>query len=211
MFLKVDGINGILYHDIDGNIIMKLEAIYYFLSIDRNDNLEFLELNYDALVGVEEDMERGEIISTLDKFSLRQKVLDEIDKEEEVAEELDDEIPHKTYFKFYPEEKNYYVEKKVAMGAEDDVVKFMRCGDAVEYLNRTMDVAALYDTFVVDLTGKILFTLEADQKSSYRVTFNTDSTVELNVVGTKISTYTFHMVDGCIISKILEVEKMLSL
>lgn len=57
-------------------------------------------------------------------------------------------------------------------------------------LDRYVDVSANYDTFIMnENTSYVLATLEADEKSEYRVSLFTNGVIALNVVGSKIIFY----------------------
>lgn len=198
---------GTLCHDVNGNIIVQIGSKYYFLSIDRNDDLEFMELNYEETVEREQDVNYREIRSTQEKFSLKSKIVEEIEKEKEREEdegdkdfedeEVDDDMDIRMYFKCYPEERNYYVDRTGDGGEyeEDEAIfKFSKSGNYcdIKCLDRTMGSNAVYDTFVLGKGKEVLFTLELNQnqKSSYRVTFDFDGFVELNIVGTRVKRFT---------------------
>jgi hypothetical protein len=208
-------IKGKVYHDVDGNIILYVTNKYYFLDINKNNQLEWYELNYDNMIKIQNNinLKYRTIKLTQDKFSLKGKIINKLDEQNQEQnqeenqeyhqfyDELDEnDIEYKTHFKYYPEEKDYYIHDNPFendVDSEDDYINdstynFSKFGDTniMTCLDRTMDTNSLYDTFVVDQsTKKVLFTLESTQKSSYRVTFNLNNTIELNIVGQKIISY----------------------
>lgn len=204
---KTQVIMGMLYHDVDGNMIVKVGEEYYCLWINRDDDLEFMELNYENMVKVggerDDNIAYREIRSTQERFSLKSKILEEMEKErkkeegetedfDEAEAIMDDDIDIKTYYRCYPEEKNYYVDRSGDGDISEDVFNFSRSSsnnNDIKCLDRTMDIGAVYDTFVSGKGKEILFTAENVEKSSYRVTFNFDDIVELNIVGAKVKKY----------------------
>jgi hypothetical protein len=200
-FVSIDGnktFNGNIYHDIDGNIILQLSDNYYYLDISKTDDLEWVEMNYQNMIESDTKLKYRSIKLTSDKFSLKGKVLEQIEDEEKELEEDDEYTDNsdnlKTYYKHYPEERDYYVIESDSDSESDAIYSVSKSGETIiiELLDRTLNVLSSYDTFVVDKSTKnVLFALESNQKSAYRVTFNITGKVELNIIGSLIKYYDF--------------------
>jgi len=196
-------LEGILYYDVQGNIILKMSDIYYFLDIDKNNELEFIEIeNMDNLDFVNKNTKYKPIKNTYEKYSLREKAMDEIEKEEGREEHFFDEEDnhdeeYKEKYKYYPEDKYYYVvdedynEDESDNGSEDECIysKYKHDDDnddIISCFDKTLGTSSLYDTLIFDKTNKlILKTIESKNTNSYRITINTSGEFELNVVGDK--------------------------
>jgi len=185
-------LEGILYYDVQGNIILKMSDTYYFLDIDKNNELEFVEIeNMDNLDPVNKNTKYKPIKNTYEKYSLREKAMDEIEKEEGREEHFFDEEDnhdeeYKEKYKYYPEDKDESDD-----GSEDKCIysKYRHeddNDDIISCFDRTLGTSSLYDTLIFDKTNKlILKTIESKNSNSYRITINTSGEFELNVVGDK--------------------------
>ena len=187
-----------IFHDIDGNILFQMLSTkeYYYLSISSSNDIELIKIeNFDNMVDIENTIKYENIKNTSDGKSLRSKIMNKIDEESE-EEYSDEDVENEDYFKYYPEDKHYYVERDE--GSDSDIEEydskflFSKCGDdtVLECLKKTLDAPANYDTLVFDDVNKMtLATLECNDKSNYRVTLLTSGMAELNVVGSKIRRY----------------------
>lgn len=185
-----------LFHDVDGNIFFRIDnSEYYYLCISSSDDLELVEVeNFNSLVNTENKVKYENIKNTSDEKSLRGKIIKKIDDNEDDNEYSDDEIVNEDYFKYYPEDKNYYVERSEQSDDEDNDIKFLfsKSGDdsVLECLTKTLDVLANYDTLIIDDLNKlILSTLECNEKSDYRVKILLTGVIELSIIGSKIKKY----------------------
>lgn len=192
-----------LCHDENGNVFLYFENEYHWLFIDEKDDLNTESVpEITALTRSSELSIYKKIKHTNDPMSLKGKLIDELEKEceedeyDEDAYEEDEDI-YKTNFKYYPEDKHYYVDGEKNSDSEDDddlLFSLSRYGDdtCIKYLDHTFDAPSLYDTFIINTKqhrNAIIFTLESNQRSSYRITINDTGLFVLNIVGHKIKYY----------------------
>jgi len=215
-------IDAVICHDINGNIYLKLvmtkddisENIYYFLTIDEKDNIEWIKIeNYASLQSTTAKATYNDIKNTYEKNSLKGKILKELEDNEidnMYTSDPEDEAEYKIKYKSYPEDRYYTVDKDYT---DDDKCKytFSKSGDetAIELLDKTLSCLSSYDTFVIDeMSSFVLMTLESDEKCSYRITIFTSGNIALNIVGSKIKLFntTYSMDDGniCLSSNIIK-------
>ena len=198
---------GNLYHDIYGNMFLLFNEKYYWINIDNTDNLK-LELIEDiSLLPKISDHEQKykKIKHTFNPSSLKGKILGEILEEKHDSEEsdIDDEDTY-NYVKnlsYHPEEKYYYVDENDNIDDMSDseslsekIFEFSKFGDdtVVKPMDRTFESASIYDTFIIDIKNDlnvVVFTLESKEKSSYRLTINTNNIFTLNIVGQSVRFY----------------------
>lgn len=183
---------GEYFHDIDGNIYLKIETNYYFLYINMHDELEWGEIqNFDKLRNVDSNIKHSKINNTNNNKSLRHKLLEKIDDDNETIREneeytiYDEDEDYENMIKYYPEKKLYYIENDNDNSDSDEYI-FAKYGnvDLIKCLSKTLDTESLYDTIVFDQQTKtILFTIESKNCNSYKVTLNFDGTMTLCLIG----------------------------
>lgn len=207
--------NCTFYHDICGNLYMKIFSKYFVLMISATDDIEWIEvINYENLSKIDNNIKYSNIKNTYEKNSLKGKVAKEFEEANDVDdEEIDEDGYYQNKHKIYPEEKLYTTEDTTdtrnTTDATEDIVdsqntvediqdklenyyKFSKFGNnsTITCLDRSLDVLANYDTFIMnDNTSYVLTTLQAASKSEYRVSLFVSGKILLNVVGTKLNTY----------------------
>lgn len=194
-------------HDIDGNIYLRINKddthIYYFLTIDSFNNLEWIHIeDYKKMKTVDKKIMYKTIQNSNTDNSLRKKAIDELcnDNVEKDIDELEDTdaIEYKARYKYYPEDAYYYVENDDD-GDDDNDDNKEKCyfskykENILIFLNKTLDVSSNYDTFIFDDIHKtIVETIESYEKNNYRIVINIShklsskeiKNIELNIVGT---------------------------
>lgn len=194
------------FHDVDGNIYLKLESDYYFLYINAKDELEWEKIeNFDKLQNVHNNLKYSKINNTNEKRSLRYKLLEKIDDDNEKLKEDDEyasgdeDEEYKNMTKYNPEKKLYYIENEKIHNSDSDDISdndeeyiFGKYGDTdiIKCLSKTLDSSSLYDTIIVDQkTNMILTSIESKDDNAYKLILNLDGTIGLNLVGTSKKTY----------------------
>jgi hypothetical protein len=182
-----------LYYDKYGNVLLNYLDKYYFLSIDAFNNLEFIEIcNMDNLIDNYEDITFLNIKNTSDTNSLRKKIIDEIEYEDEddVASchsFSDDEEEYLTERKMLPENKFYYVDTDYTCTKKEHF-NFAKSdkNTIIKMFDKSIDGLANFDTLIIDDTiNKIHFSSELNHKNSYRVTITLNGLFILNIIGSK--------------------------
>jgi hypothetical protein len=190
---------GTLYYDVHGNIILKFGENHYFVDIDKNDELEFVEIeNIDNLEEAEKKSKYKSIKNTNEQYSLRGKAIDEIEKERDEKEnyfddEYDDEDPdYKERYKYCPESKYYYVidedDNLDEENSDNDEHIYSKFGnnDIITCFYKTLGSSSLYDVLIFDKNNKmVLKTIESKESNSYKVIITTCGEFELNIIGNK--------------------------
>ena len=200
MLLKIrhdesdDIIDGELFYDNNGNVILNINTHYYFLSIDSRDNLEFIEIgDINNLILNDKSIDILNIKNISDKDSLRKKIIDKIEEDEDksvhsFSDEDDDEFSE---HKLLPENKYYYVDGDYTH-TKTEYFNFAKADkdSIINLFDRYIDGLANFDTLIIDKTiNKIHFSSELNHKNSYRVTITLDGIFSLNVIGSKIITF----------------------
>lgn len=193
-----------LYYDNNGNIFMKLKDTWYWLTIDKNNNLDFVEIDYDALTPVASTHQlikkKIKHVYTTDslKAKAKQNLFDELEEHDSDDDGGDEEYRmYKDNLKYYPEEKHYYFAPEEEIETEDldeqiFYVSSLTDEPCIKKLDRQFDSMSLYDTFVIDSAkgnSNIIFTLESNEKSAYRITIHSTNLFILNIVGSAIKHY----------------------
>lgn len=194
------------FHDIDGNIYLKLDPNYYFLYINAKDDIDLEKIeNFDKLNNVNNNLKYSKINNTNEKRSLRHKLLEKIDDDNEKLKEDDEyasgdeDEEYKNMTKYDTEKKLYYVEnEKMHNGDSDDISDndeeyiFGKYGDTniIKCLPKTLDSSSLYDTIIVDQkTNMILTSIESKDNNAYKLILNLNGTISLNMIGSSKKTY----------------------
>jgi hypothetical protein len=190
-----------LCHDDTGNIFLKLKDTWYWLTINRDDNLDFVEIDYDALlpsITCQPTKKKIKHVHTTDslKAKAKQNFMEEIEEHDSDDDDDDEYRLYKDNLKFYPEEKHYYfASDDLEIDELDDQVFYVSSltdEPCVRKLDRQFDAPSLYDTFVIDSAkgnSNIIFTLESNEKSAYRVTIHSTNLFVLNIVGSAVKHY----------------------
>lgn len=200
--------NAEVLHDVDGNIILVVDDIYYFLTIDRNNCPEWIQINdVNNLPSTIDSIKYNKIKNIEEDKSLKHKIINEIDDKNNNDESYDkhyDENNDAFKYKFYPEDKSYVVENVADNNDNNDdneedcyddftvqKFKFSKNGDdlILEQWDKTLDVSAIYDTFILDDNSRILTVIESDEKSMYRISFYKSGKLDVNLVGSNIKNY----------------------
>lgn len=202
-----------LCHDIHGNLYFEYSGKYFVMLIGVNDDLEWIEINdYNLLIQTENKLKYSEIKNVFEKNSLRGKAVKELEDSNynEEEDEIDNAGHFMTKYKSYPEDKLYVEDdnNKNEDDAENNEIyddsnenctyKFSKFGEesVIKCLDRTFNVSASYDTFVMnENTSYVLATLQSPEKSCYRVSVFTSGKFVLNVVGSIIKSFDVVYVD----------------
>lgn len=199
----------VFYHDINGNLFLKINDKYFVLFISSTDDIEWIELHdYNSLVKINTKIEYSEIKNTYEKHSLKGKITKELEEDNADEYDIDDDFDpdgqayYQNKYKAYPEEKLYTTQEEPVDDSEiqniDDLesyYKFSKFGNdnVITCLDRSLEVLANYDTFIMNNnTSHVLTTMQASEKSEYRVSLFTTGKIVLNVVGSKIKCYELH-------------------
>lgn len=200
---------GTVYYDANGNVFLMIKNMYYWLTVDKYDKLEFVQIDYDSLSTADAKYKKQKIKhietdSTL-KARATQTLIEELEEEHESEEDDNEEnLLYKTNLKYYPENKFYYCDEgdvDVDLDSDDDRVFFVSDLSSEQYvkkLDRQFDSFSLYDTLVIDVTkgnSNVVFSLESNEKCAYRITINTNNVFILNVVGSSIKHFTLYFDD----------------
>jgi hypothetical protein len=214
MFVTIgDNLNAEICHDINGNIFIVCNDKYYWLYIDKHDNL-MLDIidDINLLTTVENyNIQFRKIKHTFDLSSLKGKIMNELDEEtnnehdddmSDFEDEDEEHVQYRNAMRHYPEDRHYYCDyaENCEDYEEDDICEefnFSRFGDDdfVRQLNVTFESNSLYDTIILNKTiniNAVVFTMESNAKSSYRITIGTDGMFTLNIVGTSVRHYTLN-------------------
>lgn len=209
---------GTLFYDVNGHLILKSNDAHYFLSITNEDELEWLEIfNMDKLLTVHKPDQKN-IKNTHEQYSLRKKILDEVDKEEEKEVENcfeeDCENDDKNRFKYNPENKYYYVmndDDDSESDCEDHVFSNFGNNEIVNCFDKALKYPSIYDLLFFDKTNKLMLkTIEAKDTNAYKVVVMKDE-IELNIIGHNRKKYMYEFVesDNEIIPKLIKMETYL--
>jgi hypothetical protein len=191
-----------LCHDNSGNIFLKLKDTWYWLTIDKHDNLDFVEIDYDALTPIASTQQlmkkKIKHVYTTDslKAKAKQNLIDELEEHDSDDGGDEEYKMYKDNLKYYPEEKHYYFAPEEEEIDEPDeqifYISSLTDEPCLRKLDRQFDAMSLYDTFVIDTAkgnSNIIFTLESNEKSAYRITIHSTNLFILNIVGSAIKHY----------------------
>lgn len=197
-----ENIDNILYHDLNGNIILYVNNMYYLLDINNN-KLIFEEISYDNLIDNIENPCYGDKIRNIIDNSLKKKILNNIEQTDNIDydEEYEDKyMLEKNLIKHIPEYKNYYLEEIEKMEDEDYMYqddenilfKFnsITKEPIISLLDKSLISTSYYDTTIKN-GNLVVFTSTSVPYSSYIVTLYDDcSNIELNIIGDRTEIFT---------------------
>lgn len=200
--LPRDNIKGKLCHDINGNIYVNIENLYYLITINKDDDIELYNIDTAKLVELKNSkyLEYDKIVDS-DFTSLKKKVMDKIEQDEDSDQE-ENYQNYRQKIKYLDEDKYYYSEykeKDISDGEiyddEKDVFKFYKKDDkTILLLNMGIDSPANYDTYIRENTKNVLVSLINNNTNAYRISFykinnNGRNLIELNIIGSTIKAY----------------------
>lgn len=216
-FDELNKVEATVHHDICGNIFIKINDSYHCLCVDSHDDIEFLEFfNFKPIPN--KNIKYSKILNTFEKKSLKGKLIKDLDNQnyDEEEDEIENEGKYIAKYKSYPEDKLYIQDDK--SDSDDEYIeeyyephyKFFKHGEKtiVHCLDQSLEDLAVYDTFVLnDNTSCVHLTLQAEEKSNYRVSILTTGMFILNIVGSKLKTFKLNYV----VNKSNEIEIKTSL
>lgn len=197
---QLENLEGEFCHDLNGNVFLVLnnnnKQNYYSLNIDKNDEIEFYQIDPEKLVNLDnsEKMIYEKIIDS-EFTSLKKKTLDSIENDDNSDQEEDFQN-YKQKIKYLNEDKYYYTNfKNENSDDENDKFNFNKKDniDLILLIDKGIDVVANYDTYVRDKEKNVLLSLILNSGNAYRISFynldNNDFIIELNIIGSTIKTY----------------------
>ena len=206
-----------LYHDINGNLIGELNNKIFWLDINKESVLEFIELeNPDALYNVKNGKINYNKINNIPQDSLKKKLIDSIaddDEQEHFPEELEEDeqyVNDRNIYNYLPETKDYYIENNKNSDDDsddegnDDEIKFnfsvlnSNKDIILEEYKKTFDAPSIYD-IIVKNNNLVVFTSEAYPYSSYKISILDNNIFELNIIGSSIKQYELKYLDDKLI------------
>lgn len=234
MKLKINTNNEInlyceIYHDIDGNIYIEFENQYYYMEINKNDQLEWVLINnFNQLPLINNSKFDYLNIKNINdgKTPLRKKIIEDLEKiknDDNSDIDEDETLEYKLKCKYNPENKLYYVDNNndTNDNNEDDLndvfeesyYKFSIANKSsdktqtehlLQCLDRTLDCHSNYDTIVLD-DKIILFSSECTHKNSYKITIylNTGN-IELNIIGSKMLNFQTSIINNELLINVID-------
>lgn len=194
---------GTLYYDVNGHLILKIDDVHYFLSITNANELEWIEIhNMDKLLTITKPRQQS-IKNTHDQYSLRGKVIDEIDKEHESNEaeiffdDNEETQDYKEKYKFNPEYKYYHILDENLEEDSDDEYIYSNYGNTeiIECFDKALKFPSLYDLLFFDSANKLMLkTIEAKESNSYKVIVMKNGEIELSVIGDNRKKYSLDFI-----------------
>ena len=197
---QLENLEGEFCHDLNGNVFLVInnnnKQNYYSLNIDKNDEIEFYQIDPEKLVNLDnsEKMIYEKIIDS-EFTSLKKKTLDSIENDDNSDQEEDFQN-YKQKIKYLNEDKYYYTNfKNENSDDENDKFNFNKKDniDLILLIDKGIDVVANYDTYVRDKEKNVLLSLILNSGNAYRISFynldNNDFIIELNIIGSTIKTY----------------------
>jgi hypothetical protein len=204
-------ISGNLYHDINGNVFINVNKKLYFMSIDRNNDIEFYEIDEDKLeiLSKNKKIKYDKIIDN-EFTSLKKKVMDKIENSNGSDSDCEQEEfqNYKQKIKYLNEDKYYYLEHKDKDNTDsdndycNDIEEFKQNeyfefnkkdnDDSIMILDKGFDSLSNYDTYIRDESKNVVASLIYSNNNGYRISFyksTSTSILELNIIGDSIKTY----------------------
>ena len=186
--------------DSAGNLYFDFNEKVYDVSITGNN-----ELLCDLYNIVDQDereyeqkntINRGRIIAVNKDNSLKTKIMDmqqeeeDMNLEEDIEENLDEDdgyVQQKIMDQYYPENKDFVYDDSESEDGE--YFKFLSCGDELDIVEREHE-NALYDTLVYD-KNKLSYKTELHGCNPvYRICINLTGEIKFRPIGYKDKTYT---------------------
>lgn len=184
--------------DTSGNIYLDINDNYYLMTIDKNDDLEFYEVNKNNLEVLENTNElKYQKIIDSDVPTLKRKVLESMEKENNSEHDSDDDEDeyqnYKHKMKYLHEDKYFLVENELGENdCENEKFDFYKKdgSDNIILMNKGISGFAIYDTYVRNECGDVFESIIFNNNNSYRVSFYKNlNTMELNIIGSIVKKY----------------------
>ena len=205
-----------------GNVFLKNNDKVYYLSIDNNNNIEGICVDYSNLHDVNIELKKHKINNTYGNNELRKKVIEKIEKDQdELNKELDfsddeENIEYKNKYKYYPMNKYYYIENvenddNEESWHDDDQIIFSQFDiDYIEKINKIIGSPPIYDFIIFDDIKKlVLCSIENKEKNSYQITLLHDDTFELNIIGDSKKLYKINITETNVYFELIKAINLL--
>jgi hypothetical protein len=192
-----DNIKSKLCCDVSGNVYLNINDNYYLMTIDKNDDLEFYEVNKNNLEVLEKmnNLEYQKIVDS-DVPTLKRKILEKMEKENNSENESDDEEDLQNYkqkMKYLQEDKYFLIENEFGENNfENENFDFYKKDGTnnIILMNKGISGFAIYDTYVRNENGDVFESIIFNNDNSYRISFYKNlNTIELNIIGSAIKKY----------------------
>ena len=170
----------------------------YWVYINKNDELDFLELDLNKLT-FDKPVNVNKVINQQFKATLIDKEIDVILNDEDGNNFIDEEDQNNVEFYINNPETKYinYIEDVIDFDDIYDTSYYMLYGD-YKLATHNMDFDnANYEAYLVDTktNATIFYTKIINDNPFYRITINTDNTIKLNLIGSKIKTFKLNIND----------------
>ena len=161
----------------------------YWVYINKNDELDFMKL--DKLTFDKPD-KINKVINQQLKATMIDKEIDKIMNDEDGDNFIDEEDQNNAEFYINNPETKYvnYVDFECDLNDESDSY-YLITGDYKLAINEYNFTNANYEVYFVDIKNNstIFYTQIINDNPFYRITVNSDNTIKLNLIGTKIKTF----------------------
>ena len=188
---------GKLCHDTFGNVYLDVKNKYFIMTIDKNNDIEFYEVNETKMAKLSnsKNLKYDKIVDT-EVTSLKKKIYDDIEKNEDSDQEEDFQN-YKQKIKYLNEDKHFCKEEETNENdSENEIDEYFEFSknqnnDSILLLDKGFDTFAIYDTFVWDArNNNVVESFVFNNTNSYRISFyKKEKTIDLNIIGNIIKTY----------------------
>lgn len=126
-------VSGKIYHDLNGNILLKIDTIYYYLLINNENDIEFIKINNDNCL-IQSNIPKNLYIkwnNLTNKKSLKNKILLEMNKRDIYDNEYDRDNDDETYDHNLNRSDENYIHNYITN--QDDYINDDEYNDNIDY------------------------------------------------------------------------------
>ena len=192
MSLQFSNITAQLFHDCFGNVFLSVDDasnISYAFTIDKNNDIEVFDVDLTKLDElISDDIVYDKIIN-VESTSLKKKILDDIEGNEDSDQEEDFQN-FKDKIKYLEEDKYLFVQNNEI--ESENAFKFYKMTDnsSIQSINRGFKASAIYDTYIRDKNKNVIASLISEtDENYYRISFYNDGNISLNIIGDAVKNY----------------------
>lgn len=177
----------IIYHDVNGNVYFFYNEIYYYLTINKDNDLELFEIDISKLDDLSESNNNiiYDKIINLDEETntLKKRILEQIENDD-CSDNEEDYQNFKEKIKYFEEDKYFF--SKNGEDNENSNFKFYKIeGDtSILSINKGFDVLSIYDTYIRDNNKNVIASITCNSDDNYyRVSIFKNDEITLNIIG----------------------------
>jgi len=181
-----------LYHDINGNVFMKVNDILFTFTIDGCNNIDIYEINENKLIDFDQKVKYKQFFNTHNKKEILNNIRDDDNSDND-----EDFQNYQNNTKYLEENKDFNIDDDTDDDFNDfdydkvNIYKNNEDDNSIVFINKGFQSRSIFDTYVYSELENINATLISNDNNGYRISFYENSSkVRLNIVGSCFKEFT---------------------